>query len=364
MVFGRNVFCQIALGSLLFHVASSTMVAAEAPGWKPYRKVYVPVPAASVATPQFFEEIPASRVHTDIISDVELDQLRASCCQDSFVQPYIASEQYVEGPFVDSRMAPIDQSCCWTTELLPADVIWQSYWAGAKEPRISGTVFQETGDDLTLFDITLGGRTSIWRYGYTQAGRPQGWELQLEGAGMLRLNLDHNWDFEAVDFRFGVPLIYGNGDLQWKFAYYHLSSHVGDEFQERNPMFERINFSRDTLVVGASFFPRPVWRWYAEIGWAFYADEGTDPWELQFGIDFARPGPTGKKGIPFLAVNGHLREEVNFGGNLVAQAGWLWRGNTGRVLRTGLHYFNGKSNQFEFYNNFEQQIGWGIWQDY
>ena len=65
------------------------------------------------------------------------------------------------------------------------------------------------------------------------------------------------------------------------------------------------------------------------------------------------------------SINGHLRQEVDFGGNLVFQAGWLWRGNpNGRVLRTGFHYFNGKSNQFEFFDDFQQQVGIGIWQNF
>ena len=181
---------------------------------------------------------------------------------------------------------------------------------------------------------------------------------------MLRLNLDQRWDFDATDFRFGVPFILARNQLQWKFAYYHLSSHVGDEFLVRNPGFRRINYSRDALVLGASYFPTTAWRWYAEAGWAFYDDEGADSWEMQFGFEFAEPGPTGKRGTPFIALNGHLREEVKFGGNLALQASWLWRGQTGQVLRTGFHYYNGKSSQFEFFDQFEQQVGFGLWQEY
>jgi len=205
----------------------------------------------------------------------------------------------------------------------------------------------------------------LLRFGTVKQGRPEGWELQIEGASILRLNLDENWDLEAVDFRFGVPIIYGRGKSQWKFSYYHLSAHLGDEriLRTMSPD-ERINFSRDTLVLAYSYFPLPAWRWYAEAGWAFYADEGSEPWEFQFGFDYAQPGPTGSRGTPFLAINAHLREEVDFGGNLVAQAGWLWRGQSGRVLRTGLHYYNGKSSQFEFFDQFEQQVGLGLWYDY
>ena len=254
----------------------------------------------------------------------------------------------------------------WRWRILPSGVIWQSYWAGAKESRLSGTWFG--GSDDALLDVTLGGRVSVLRYGTDGPGRPHGFELQMEGAGMPRLNLNHNWDLESADFRFGLPLVYGNDRWQTKFSYYHLSSHMGDEFAIRNgggvALAKRINFSRDTLVLGGAFFPRPAWRIYGEVGWAFYADEQTDPWEFQVGVDVARPGPTGIAGTPFFAVNGHLRQEHNFGGNFVAQAGWLWRGESTHILRTGFHYFNGKSNQFEFANRFEQQIGGGLWYDY
>ncbi len=47
------------------------------------------------------------------------------------------------------------------------------------------------------------------------------------------------------------------------------------------------------------------------------------------------------------------------------QAGWQWRGGLAlSTFRIGLQYLNGKSTQYEFYNNFEQRVGWGIWYDY
>jgi len=142
-----------------------------------------------------------------------------------------------------------------TWQLMPGDLIWHSYWAGAKESRISGALFEETNGRVSLLDVTLGGRSSLLRYGPVGPGPPVGWELQIEGAGMLQLDLDNDWDFESTDFWVGVPLIYGQGDLQWKIAYYHLSSHVGDEFLVRNLSFSRINFSRDVLVLGVSLTP-------------------------------------------------------------------------------------------------------------
>ena len=64
-------------------------------------------------------------------------------------------------------------------------------------------------------------------------------------------------------------------------------------------------------------------------------------------------------------MHGNLREEIDDGGDFTAQAGSAWRGPTILgLLRIGLHYFNGKSLQYSFFNEHEQQLGLGIWYDY
>ncbi len=336
-------------------------VALEETVWQPYREIHTP---AVVEPAQHLFDAPTLASPPGVETSPPLNQIPNYCCPEPTFATNAPTPIYFDNQFSTPGLTPLLGQEVWDWHLLPGDVIWHSYWAGAKESRISGAAFQDTNSDLSLLDVTLGGRTSILRYGTTKNNRPEGWELQLEGAAMLRLNLDEDWDFDAADFRFGIPIIYGYDKWQYKFSYYHLSSHAGDEFLERNPGFARINFSRDVLVAGVSFFPLPAWRWYTEAGWAFYSDEGTEPWEFQFGLDYAQRGPTGTRGTPFLAINGHLREEVDFGGNFVAQAGWLWRGESGDVLRTGLHYYNGKTDQFEFFNQFEQQIGVGLWYDH
>jgi hypothetical protein len=105
-------------------------------------------------------------------------------------------------------------------------------------------------------------------------------------------------------------------------------------------------------------------RIYSELGYAFH-DDVSKEWELMFGFEYAPGRPTGIQGAPFFAVHGHLREELNYSGNLVVQAGWAWRGaNSSHLLRTGFHYYNGLSDQYSFYRNFEQQIGGGLWYDF
>ena len=233
----------------------------------------------------------------------------------------------VDEPYFESRSGW--QGDVWGWKLLPQTILYRSYLAGAKESRF-GSAWVHTRDQGWLWDIALGGRAGILRYGSLDETDPEGFQLDIEGAGLPRLDLEEEHDLVAADFRFGIPLTYRRGTWQAKAAYYHLSSHLGDEFMIKNPLFPRINYSRDVLVLGVGYFVTERLRLYGEAGWAFYCDV-CEPWEFQFGFDYAPAQATGLRGAPFVAVNGHLREEVNFGGNLVVQAGWAWQCGPGAV---------------------------------
>ncbi len=252
----------------------------------------------------------------------------------------------------------------WSWHILPPGLVYRAYLAGVKESRFA-SVWSWDRHQRQLWDITLGGRVAIVRYGTLDPLLPRGFEVQIEGAAFPRLNPNHNMDLDAADFRFGVPLVYSHGPWEHKFGFYHLSSHLGDELMLRDPSVERINYSRDVLVLALAYRWTPDLRLYAEAGWAFHLGGGSQPWEFQFGADYSPIMPSGIRPQPFFAVNGALREELNFGGNFVAQAGIQWRTafNGGR-FRFGLEYFNGGSREFEFFHRFEQQTGLGLWYDY
>lgn len=282
----------------------------------------------------------------------------------NFVQPF----QHVGQPVQFSRLQPQPN---WTPvvpamrlQWLPDGLLYSSYLAGPKEPRI-GTAWLKDTKRNWVWDTTLGGRVGIVRLGSADSVVPYGWQLDIEGAAFPRLNLESASDLESADFRFGVPLTWRCGALQAKFAYYHVSSHVGDEFLERNPTYQRINFSRNALVFGVGYYLMPSLRVYGEADVAVTINGGAETWWFQFGFDYAPAYPTGPHGAPFVAMNALLREEVDFGGTFTTMAGWAWRGDqNGRLLRFGLQYTNGKTTQFEFFNQSEQLVGLGIWYDF
>ncbi len=151
----------------------------------------------------------------------------------------------------------------WTWQYLPDSLLYQSYLAGNKEPRF-GTQWIHEKDIGWQWDATLGGRAGILRYGTVNSPWPEGWQLDIEGAAFVRMNLEHDRDVDGEDFRFGVPLTVRRGPWQGKFGYYHLSSHLGDEYMVRNQTFDRINYVRDCLLLGVGYFLTPDIRFIAK----------------------------------------------------------------------------------------------------
>ena len=243
----------------------------------------------------------------------------------------------------------------WFWQMLPNNLIYTSYLAGPKEPRIGSVMYQATNPDVfnpsrqegTLWDTTLGGRASILRFGSDPVVHPQGFEVQIEGAAFVRLDPNDDRDFRSGDYRFGVPLVYGVGRWQTKLAYYHNSAHLGDESMIKYPSFPRVNYVRDCIVWGNSWYPLDWLRLYGEMGWAFYNSGGSEPWEFQAGTELIQARPTGALGAPFLAVNGMSRQELDWGGNICVQAGWAWRGRRSeKLFRLGFEYLYGSDPQY------------------
>lgn len=249
-------------------------------------------------------------------------------------------------------------------KLLPKDNIYPFYLADRKASRMSGILTRPEGDNL-LLDTTLGGRFGLFRLGDSlRTPFRRGMQLDFEGSAQLRLDMEEDVDVRSVDFRAGLPLSFAFGRLHTRIGYYHLSSHVGDEFLMKNKGFKRLNFSRDVLFAGAAYWITERLRIYGEIGWGFYTDVSKE-WEFNTGIEYLPTSPTGWRGAPFGAIHLRSREELDYGGSINAQLGWAWRASdSDRLLRFGVNYFEGKSSQWSFFNIHEPSLGIGLWYDY
>jgi len=251
----------------------------------------------------------------------------------------------------------------WLLQLMPQGLLFPSYLAGAKESRMA-SMWSKDENFGWVWDATLGGRAGLIRFGTSNALMPEGIQLDLEGAVQLRMDIEHDRDMMANDFRFGVPLTFGGRKWQFKTGYYHVSSHLGDEYLLRSGD-SKINYVRDAFLFAVSQRFWDDWRVYGETAWAFNTGIETKPWEFQFGLEYAPIWPAqGFRGTPFAAVNLHLFEELNFNGYLCCQVGWQWRGSGNQLFRLGLQYLNGHDDQFQFHQKTTNKIGFGIWYDF
>jgi len=271
-----------------------------------------------------------------------------------------------EGDTFRERWLETDSdSQTWIPQLLPQGLMYPSYLAGRKEPRLQSIITYD--DDYgTLWDITLGGRAPIFRYGTTEVVRPEGWELELEGAALLRLDWERNRNLAATDYRAGVPLVYGTKRWQFKTGYYHVSSHLGDNYL-MDDFRPRVHYSRDSVLFGFAFTPTDAVLMYAEADLAFHTGETTDPLEFQFGFEYSpqfNPNMSNWAALPFLATHAHLYEERDFGGYFAAQLGLQWRSATNALMRVGFEYFNGGDDLYQFHHNHQSKYGFGFWYDF
>lgn len=275
----------------------------------------------------------------------------------------LAGEEVVDADRVLADYDGFQDGESFSWQILPQGHMYRSYLADVKEARMYGGV-DDARDDSVFWSATLGSRVGIVRYGTTDYILPDGFQLDVEGSAQVRLDVPQDVDVRSVDFRGGMPITFGFGKHRIKTGYYHLSSHLGDEFLIKNPGYDRLNYARDTLVLGYSYYSTPNLRYYGEVGWAFYTIVA-EPWEFRFGIDYAPQYRTGARGAPFFAVNTHLKQELNYSGNFTAQLGWAWRADNGpQLLRVGFQYFNGLSSQNSFVFNHEETFGFGVWYDF
>ena len=248
--------------------------------------------------------------------------------------------------------------------VLPAGFMYHSYVAGEKESGIRSVWLTDKNRGL-IWETALGGRFSFLRYGTDNAAHPEGWQFDFEGAALPRVDPHlESSPLIAVDFRMGLLSTWSFGPNAFKMGYYHLSSHIGDEFLIANPAFVRLNYVRDSGIVGWTHNFTPAAQIYGEIAYAFGHEDGALPLEMQYGVQYRPPVP-GIRGAPFCGINGHTRQDFGYGTSLNIVAGWQWwSAENNSTFRIGGQYYDGPSLQYSFVNRHETLTGWGMWFDY
>lgn len=262
--------------------------------------------------------------------------------------------------------APTQWGSNFGWQVLPQGLMYKSYLAGEKEPRMQFVQLYDTRSKQRVWDAVLGGRIGLLRHGNYDSANPQGFQIDIEGAVFARVLPDQpSAMLQGSDYRAGLLGTNRHNGTAYKWGYYHVSSHIGDEFLLATPTFNRINYVRDSVIAGVTQDLNYDTQVYGEVAYALGVEDGAKPLEFQFGTQYLPVAKSSLLGAPYVAANYHTREDFQFQGGFNTVAGWGWQGlQTRHRLRVGMQYYNGPSMQYQFLNRVENLYGGGIWLDY
>ena len=187
------------------------------------------------------------------------------------------------------------------------------------------------------------------------------YELEFEAAAFSRFDVDQALDMDGADYRFGFPFVYRKGRQTWKLHLSHITSHLGDEFAEREGR-TRIPYARNEIAPGLLYQIMDSWRVYGEFGWGFKIGEPNKPWRVMAGTEYVGRLLGAKVPEVFAAVNLSSSQETDWNTTLTAQFGlWMRPKNSPRAFRFGFEYFRGNSPLTQFFEDREEYWSFGFW---
>ncbi|MGV2333507.1 MAG UNVERIFIED_CONTAM: DUF1207 domain-containing protein [Planctomycetaceae bacterium] len=196
-------------------------------------------------------------------------------------------------------------------QLLPEGLLYRTWIAGDKESRMQLLTLHDSVSNRQLMDAVLGGRVGIIRNGTVGGEDPQGFQLDLDGAVFARVLPDEpSTMLEGSDYRVGLTGTWREDATSWRTGYSHISSHIGDEFLLAFPMTQRLNYVRDSLLIGVSQDLTQDLRIYGEAAWAAGVSGGAEPLELQAGTEWtpiAKSRWAGARSSLFMGITGKSR---------------------------------------------------------
>lgn len=249
--------------------------------------------------------------------------------------------------------------------LFPAGLLYAPHLADPREVRFGVSVhtvqqarIADAGESRWLLE--MGGRFGLVRFD-GPGGRP--WQLDFTAGFRGQFDIEHSQDNLGWDGMYGLALTADlGGGWQALGGVHHVSSHVGDELQERTGR-RRIRYTREELRLSVG---RELAR-----GLRLYLSGGYDPTE--FNNPFQQPGRA-QAGVELFRPHGRGLGQWYAAGDLTAfeehdwDPGWAlaagWRVPTGdRAWRLGVGYYDGPVPIGELTTDSERQVFAGLWLD-
>ena len=163
-------------------------------------------------------------------------------------------------PTQDAESAVVESHGCvqetWDWQPLPDGLIYRSYLAGFKEPRMH-SLWCRSRIWAGFGTLPLVGESAFCVMETTTTQCPMAGSLTSRGPDSRGWILRRTETLWQLIFGPAPRLPLARDPTCAKLAYHHLSSHLGDEFLLKNPTVIRYNYSREVLVLGQSYYVHP-----------------------------------------------------------------------------------------------------------
>ncbi len=258
----------------------------------------------------------------------------------------------------------------WHKVFSPTQDLFPRYVADPRRPRFAvvrigfpDTEIDGAGD--RRFALTVGGRYGLFRF-HPEGAPDRGVQIDVEGAIAAQFDLTSSQDNIGWDGFYGIQVAWApaRGPVL-RLGLFHDSAHIGDEFIEETGR-ERIDYTRQEVLLGVSHALGTHWRIYGEVGWGFDLRNQAlqEPWRGQYGLEYESPIVMGETWNWYAALDVNHYEENDWNGAFTIQTGLhLSAEEVGRSYRFGVEYYDGRSRMGEFSFEDERQIGVGFWLD-
>ncbi|OGW48220.1 MAG: hypothetical protein A2078_08560 [Nitrospirae bacterium GWC2_57_9] len=257
----------------------------------------------------------------------------------------------------------------FAVQLFPSTPLYAPYIADPHRVGFGLQVLNYTSTEIphsgnTRFDLRTGGQFGLLRI-HPRGAEELGWQISLEGGFNSQFDIDNQLDNIGWDGRYGLVVTTAQTpNLSLKFGYLHDSSHVGDEYAERNGRL-RIGYTREELAAGASWLADGGWRTYAEYGHGIVLRNGNlqKPGRAQFGFEWQQPKPAQDRYRGWYgAADLSAMEERDWKIDVSIQSGYRID-TVGKTWRLGVDWYTGRPPIGEFFQHTETYVGFGIWID-
>jgi Protein of unknown function (DUF1207) len=257
----------------------------------------------------------------------------------------------------DSELA---ESCGRSGVWLPEDpVLYRPMIADPRQIAYSvGWRFNDQVLVKNTIDVSFGDSVAFYRWCHAW---PFGGELQIELEGALWAVFDPLHDSSPLmnaDYYGGIPITYAVGDWEFRLRFYHISSHIGDEFLMDHPGFDRRNASAEFVDFFASNDLTDEIRLYGGLRYIVAQDNEfkCSRFSVQWGTEL-RVSQLGfldscenLYGEPFLAMNFCWTKDYKHHLDQTYVLGYEWGKLSGlcRKLRLYIEYHDGYSLEGQF----------------